>query len=130
MSLLEWIIAVLVIAGALFVLLGSFALIKLPDFYTRLHGPTKATTLGLGSLVLASMLFFNVVQQQLSLQQFLIALFLFISAPVTAYMLIKVALHQKLVPMLNTRHQDLMKQRDNLAKGNDLPTAETLANRD
>ncbi|WP_306519851.1 Na+/H+ antiporter subunit G [Rheinheimera sp.] len=130
MSLLEWSIAILVMAGALFVLLGSFALIKLPDFYTRLHGPTKATTLGLGSLVLASMLFFNFVQQQLSLQQFLIALFLFISAPVTAYMLIKVALHQKLVPMLNTRHQDLMKQRDNLAKGNDLPTVEKLADSD
>lgn len=68
MSGLEWGVAILVIAGTLFVLLGSVALVKLPDFYTRLHGPTKATTLGLGSLVLASMLFFNGIQQQLSLQ--------------------------------------------------------------
>lgn len=124
MSLLEWSVAILVLAGTLFVLLGSVALVKLPDFYTRLHGPTKATTLGLGSLVLASMLFFNGVQQQLSLQQLLIALFLFISAPVTAYMLIKVALHQKLVPMGQTQQQDLMKQRDNLAKGNFLSEAD------
>ncbi|WP_333795993.1 Na+/H+ antiporter subunit G [Rheinheimera sp.] len=117
MTLLEWIIALLVIAGTLFVLVGSFALIKLPDFYTRLHGPTKATTLGLGSLVLASMLFFNFVEQQLNLQQLLIALFLFISAPVTAYMLIKAGLHQKLTPTAATQQQQLMKQRDKLAKG-------------
>jgi multicomponent K+:H+ antiporter subunit G len=116
MTLLEWIIALLVITGALFVLVGSVALVKLPDFYTRLHGPTKATTLGLGSLVFSSMLFFNGVQQQLSLQQLLIALFLFISAPVTAYMLIKVGLHQKLVPMATTQHQQLMQKRDKLAK--------------
>jgi multicomponent K+:H+ antiporter subunit G len=120
MSLLEWGVAILVIAGTLFVLLGSVALVKLPDFYTRLHGPTKATTLGLGSLVLASMLFFNGIQQQLSLQQLLIALFLFISAPVTAYMLIKVALHQKLAPMTATQRRELMQQRDKLAKGEQL----------
>lgn len=116
MTLLEWLIALLVITGALFVLVGSVALVKLPDFYTRLHGPTKATTLGLGSLVFSSMLFFNGVQQQLSLQQLLIALFLFISAPVTAYMLIKVGLHQKLVPMATTLNQQLMQKRDKLAK--------------
>ena len=56
MSILEWVIGGLLLLGALFVLLGSVALLKLPDFYTRLHGPTKATTLGLGSLVLASLL--------------------------------------------------------------------------
>lgn len=124
MSLLEWGVAILVIAGTLFVLLGSVALVKLPDFYTRLHGPTKATTLGLGSLVLASMLFFNGIQQQLSLQQLLIALFLFISAPVTAYMLIKVALHQKLAPMTATQRRELMQQRDKLAKGEQMANTE------
>jgi len=93
---MEWLVALLALSGAVFVLLGSVALVKLPDFYTRLHGPTKATTLGLGSLVCASMLYFNGVLQQLSLQQLLIALFLFITAPITAHMLIKAALHHQL----------------------------------
>lgn len=106
MSGLEWLVAVLVLFGAIFVLIGSVALVKLPDFYTRLHGPTKATTLGLGSLVLASMLYFNLHQQTLSLQQLLIALFLFISAPVTAHMLIKVALHHRLKACDNTQGQE------------------------
>lgn len=103
MTVIEWVTSVLLFFGALFVLLGSVALLKLPDFYTRLHGPTKATTLGLGSLVLASMVFFNLLQQTLSLQQLLIALFLFISAPVTAHMLIKVAMHHKLKQCRNTQ---------------------------
>jgi multicomponent K+:H+ antiporter subunit G len=111
MSMLEGVVAVLVMLGALFVLLGSVALVKLPDFYTRLHGPTKATTLGLGSLVLASLLFFNGLQGELSLQQLLIALFLFITAPVTAYMLIKVGIHQQLKATAETRGLDLL-QRD------------------
>jgi multicomponent K+:H+ antiporter subunit G len=108
MSGLEWLIAVLVLFGAVFVLIGSVALVKLPDFYTRLHGPTKATTLGLGSLVLASMVFFNFMLNELSLQQLLIALFLFITAPVTAYMLIKAGLHQKVAVFKDTKNQHLM----------------------
>lgn len=105
MSAIEWLIGFLLVAGALFVLLGSVALVKLPDFYTRLHGPTKATTLGLGSLVLASVVFFNIEMQTLSLQQLLIALFLFISAPVTAHMLIKVAMHHQLKVCAKTKGQ-------------------------
>jgi multicomponent K+:H+ antiporter subunit G len=96
MSMMEWLVALLAVAGSLFVFMGSVALVKLPDFYTRLHGPTKATTLGLGALVLASMVYFNFIKGELSLQQLLIALFLFITAPITAHMLIKAALHLKL----------------------------------
>lgn len=102
MNWLEWLVAILAVAGSLFVLLGSVALVKLPDFYTRLHGPTKATTLGLGALVLASMAYFNFVKGELSLQQLLIALFLFITAPITAHMLIKAALHLKLMASAQT----------------------------
>lgn len=105
MTALEWGIAACLLSGALFVLLGSVTLLKLPDFYTRLHGPTKATTLGLGSLVLASLLYFNFQLEQLSLQQLLLALFLFISAPVTAHLLIKVALHHKLPAHPSTKGQ-------------------------
>lgn len=112
MSGLEWLIAVLVLLGAGFVLIGSIALVKLPDFYTRLHGPTKATTLGLGSLVLASLIFFNFALAELSLQQLLIALFLFITAPVTAYMLIKAGLHQKVDVFKETQNQHLMQAKD------------------
>lgn len=116
MTTLETIIAILAVTGAVFVLLGSVAMLKLPDFYTRLHGPTKATTLGLGALVLMSVLFFNGVMEQLSLQQLLIALFLFISAPITAHMLIKVAMHQKIKAVARTANTALMNHKKSTEK--------------
>jgi multicomponent K+:H+ antiporter subunit G len=114
--MLEIVVCILLIIGALFVLLGSFALVKLPDFYTRLHGPTKATTLGLGGLVLASVLYFSVGQDKANVQPLLIAIFLFISAPITAHMLIKVALHQKLPMVDKTSNKNWQQQ---LVKGNE-----------
>ena len=54
----ETIIAAAILIGAFFLFVGSFAMVKLPDLMRRLHGPTKATTLGIGSLLIASVLFF------------------------------------------------------------------------
>ena len=91
--LLELLAAALVLLGAGFALVGSIGLARLPDFFTRLHGPTKATTLGVGAILLGSMLYFG-AQQELSLQELLVSLFLFLTAPVSAYMLSRAALHR------------------------------------
>ena len=53
-SLIEWLVSASVIIGGVFALVGSIGLARLPDFYTRLHGPTKATTLGVGGTIVAS----------------------------------------------------------------------------
>lgn len=74
-------------------LIGSFGLARLPDFYMRLHAPTKATTLGVGSLLIASMLFFSIKNSMFSIHEVLITIFLFITAPVSAHMMAKAALH-------------------------------------
>jgi len=92
----ETLLSFLVIAGAVFTFIGSLGLVRFRDFYTRLHGPTKATTLGVGSMVIASMIYFSAQQGSLSLHELLITLFLFITAPVSAHMLAKAALQQKL----------------------------------
>ena len=100
---LEILVAILLLLGSGFVLIGAIGLYRLPDFFTRLHGPTKATTLGLGGLVLASLIFFSVGGQTLSSHELLISLFLFISAPVSAYMLAKAAVLQQLSTEPRTR---------------------------
>lgn len=92
-SVVDWIIVIAVLAGAGFTLVGSLGLAKLPDFYMRLHGPTKATTLGVGAILVASMLFFSQSAEGLSLHELLVALFLFITAPVSAHILAKSAMH-------------------------------------
>ena len=89
---LDALIAVLVVTGAAFALIGSWGLAKLSDFLKRLHGPTKATTLGVGCVLIASMLWFSVTRGAASLHELLITLFLFLTAPVSAHLLIKAAL--------------------------------------
>ena len=90
MSLLaETVVALFVLVGAFFLFVGSLGLAKLPDLMRRLHAPTKATTLGIGSMLLASMLYFLLVEGDPSIHELLIALFLFLTAPVTAHMLSK-----------------------------------------
>ena len=92
---IEALICLFLILGSLFALVGAIGLYRLPDFFTRLHGPTKATTLGVGGMIIASMIFFGSQGDGLSLHELLITLFLFITAPVSAHMLAKAALQQK-----------------------------------
>jgi multicomponent K+:H+ antiporter subunit G len=66
----------------------------LPDCFMRLHGPTKATTLGVGGMLLAAVL--SSIPDGLSLREMLIALFLFITAPVSAFLVGQAALRQRL----------------------------------
>ena len=89
---LDALLAFLVLTGAAFALIGAWGLAKLSDFAMRVHGPTKGTTLGVGCVLIASSLWFSVAGDAISLHELLIALFLFVTAPVSAHLMIKVAL--------------------------------------
>ena len=91
--MLEVVEAVALLIGAFFVLVGSIGLLRLPNFFARLHAPTKATTLGLGAVLAASMVYFSAQRGQVSLHEFLVVVFLFLTAPVSAYMLAKAGRH-------------------------------------
>ncbi len=91
--MLEYLLSFLILTGAVFTFIGSLGLARLRDFYTRLHGPTKATTLGVGSLLVASAVYFSTRGGGISLHEVLVTLFLFITAPVSAHLLAKAALH-------------------------------------
>lgn len=92
---LDALIAVLLLGGALVALLGSFGLARMPDFYMRLHGPTKASTLGVGATLLGSMIGASVGHEGLSVQEILVMVFLFATAPVSAHMMARAALHRR-----------------------------------
>jgi multicomponent K+:H+ antiporter subunit G len=91
---LDVLLAALIVAGAFFAVVGSWGLARLDDFYKRLHGPTKATTLGVGCVLIASMLWFTLRDGMPSVHEVLIAIFLFLTAPVSAHLLIKAAAHR------------------------------------
>jgi multicomponent K+:H+ antiporter subunit G len=85
----ELLVTSLMLIGAFFLFVGSFGLAKLPDIMRRLHAQTKATTLGIGSMLIASMLYFLLIDGRLSFHELMITLFLFLTAPVTAHMIAK-----------------------------------------
>ncbi len=101
----EWILSALILIGAFFTLVGSIGLYKLPDFFMRLHGSTKATTLGVGALLIASALYFSFKTDDISLHEILITVFLFITAPVSAHLMAKAAIHIKLKQVEHTQNQ-------------------------
>jgi multicomponent K+:H+ antiporter subunit G len=92
---LEMLVSILLVAGGSFALIGSWGLARLPSLMTRLHGPTKATTLGVGSCLIASMIYFPAAGGAFSAHELLIALFLFITAPISANMIAKAHLHRQ-----------------------------------
>jgi monovalent cation/proton antiporter MnhG/PhaG subunit len=55
--MIEVISMVFVVLGASFALIGSIGLLRFPDVFTRLHGPTKATTLGVGGVLLGTVVY-------------------------------------------------------------------------
>jgi multicomponent K+:H+ antiporter subunit G len=106
MLLVELTTALCLIVGAAFLLVGSIGLFRLPDFYMRLHGPTKASTLGLGAILAASIIFFSFSGNGFSTKEILIIMFIFLTAPITAHMLAKAALHAGSKPRKDTLKQD------------------------
>jgi multicomponent K+:H+ antiporter subunit G len=92
---IEWLAAAMLLLGAFFLLVGAIGLARLPDFFMRLHAPTKASTLGLGGLLLASMLL-AAAQGRAGFAELLITLFVFVTAPVSANMMAQAALHLRL----------------------------------
>jgi multicomponent K+:H+ antiporter subunit G len=80
--------------GAGLTLIGSFGLLRLGKFYDRVHAPTLGTTLGIGSILVASMLFFSVLQTRLIVHELLIAVFTVLTTPVTLILLARAALYR------------------------------------
>ncbi|WP_233884445.1 Na+/H+ antiporter subunit G [Paraburkholderia flagellata] len=94
-TVIEAIVCVLLLLGSVFTLIGAIGLARLPDFYMRLHGPTKSTTLGVGGVVLASVVYFSTHDNFASLHEVLIPAFLFLTAPISAHMLTKAGIQQR-----------------------------------
>lgn len=90
----DYLIAALLVVAGVFGLVGSYGLVRLPDTMTRLHAPTKATTIGVGGVLIASMIYFPSRGGEVSFHELLITLFLFLTAPITANFLAKAHIHR------------------------------------
>ena len=89
----EILVSLTIVIGAAFVLVGSIGLVKLDKPMARLHGPTKAGTLGVGGILLASIIY-SFAYGDGSLHELLIMVFLFVTAPISAHFIAKVHIHR------------------------------------
>jgi multicomponent K+:H+ antiporter subunit G len=98
------IVAILLLLGSSATLIGSLGLVRLKTFYERVHAPTLGATVGVGSIVLASIVCFTALESRLVPQGILILAFLTLTTPVTLISLARAALY-----------------RDRTAKGENVP---------
>lgn len=88
------IVALLLAVAGIATLIGSVGLLRLHSFYERMHAPTMGTTLGAFCVVLACTLVAALVQHRPIVHEWLICLFLVLTAPVTAIVLMQSAIRR------------------------------------
>ena len=81
-----------VLMGAALTLAGCFGLVRLNDFYLRMHSPTINTSMGGGLILLASALYFSVTQGRAVFPELAIFAFMSITTPVTLMLLARATL--------------------------------------
>lgn len=88
----EAIVSALLVFSGLLVLTAAVGLVRLPDFFLRMHPPSLAYTLGSWTVTLATVLHFTAEDGVLSLHAWLVIVLLSITAPVTTVLLARAAL--------------------------------------
>lgn len=91
----EIIVAALLLLSSLFALIGAIGLLRMKEFFQRMHPPALASTLGAWSVALASIIYFSTLKSGPVLHGWLIPILLAITVPVTTLLLARTALFRK-----------------------------------
>lgn len=86
--------ALLILIGSSLALIGSLGLLRLKSFYERVHAPTLGATLGMASVLLASILYFSVSETRPVVHEILIGIFVTVTTPVTMLLLVQATLYR------------------------------------
>jgi multicomponent K+:H+ antiporter subunit G len=86
--------SMLLLLGSGLALIGSIGLLRFKTFYERIHAPTLGTTLGLFSILAASMIYFSVSQTRPVVHEILIGIFVTTTTPVTFMFLVQATLYR------------------------------------
>ena len=89
-------ISLLMILGGIIILIGALGLMRLPNFYQRIHGPAITVTLGAGCVLIASMLCFSVLQSRLVIHEIVISAFILMTAPGVSMLIMRAAVYRDL----------------------------------
>ena len=86
--------SVLLIAAGLLAVIGALGIVRLPEFFLRMHPPAMGSTLGVGCVLIASMLVSSAVAARPIVHELLITLLIVVTAPVTAMLLARAAVYR------------------------------------
>lgn len=86
------------VAGSFFSLVGGFGLIRMPDFYTRMHAASVTDTLGAGLILLGLMLQAGLTLVTVKL--IMVGLLIFVASPTASHALARAALLRGVSPRL------------------------------
>ncbi|MFB6125690.1 MAG: monovalent cation/H(+) antiporter subunit G [Halolamina sp.] len=78
-------VAVLLVVGTAFLIVGTLGLLRLPNVYNRMHATSKATTLGAASIALSTWVVFGPGGE--GLKGLVTVVFLFVTAPTGSHMI-------------------------------------------
>lgn len=104
--LLNIIIIILLLSGTFFILSSSIGILRFPDVYTRLHAATKATTLGIASILIGTFLFLYSSHGIVSGKLLLAIVFILLTAPVSGHMLSRAAHKNGVKPFMKHRKDE------------------------
>jgi len=87
-------VSALLILGSGLALCGSIGMLRFRTFYERIHAPTLGSTLGMFSILAASMLYFSIAETRLVVHEVLIGVFVTITTPVTFLLLVQATVYR------------------------------------
>ena len=102
-TLLDIVSALLIAGGAFFSLVGGIGLMRMPDFYTRMHAASVTETLGAGLMLAGLMVHAGLTLVAVKLA--MIGLLILFASPTASHVLAKAALRSGLKPLLGSAEQ-------------------------
>ncbi|ARP43946.1 Na+/H+ antiporter subunit G [Geobacillus thermodenitrificans] len=115
-EIIDGLIVLLVMAGALLTLISAIGALRLPDVYMRSHAIGKSTTLGMIFILTGTLFYFWLKHHHFNSRLLLAIVFIFLTSPVSAHLISRAAYYSGVRPWEGTVRDDLAKQREKLAK--------------
>ncbi|MER2534987.1 MAG: monovalent cation/H(+) antiporter subunit G [Rhizobiaceae bacterium] len=88
-ALQAWIAGALLVAGSLFILTAALGVLRLPDFYTRMHAASKAGTMGSCLMLIALAIVTS--DPAVSLRSLAGVVFFILTVPISSHLLARAA---------------------------------------
>ena len=96
-DLASWI---LIVGGSIFCMVGALGLLRMPDFFTRMHAASLIDTLGAGMLLVGMMLQAGLTL--ITVKLIFLVLLLFFTSPTATHALARAARARGVEPLLAT----------------------------